>query len=145
MKKLLIFLILFLLSATVSNSLEVKRTPEGEQVVLDEYRALTVFQDEAIGVDDIICAYLDSSNLEKEGFNSMEWYYLRSVEAAGVTIELDKLDLKIPSFAGTNEDVSTFTVPIKGKTEKTGTFKIHGINIVITVSSDGKLSAKIVE
>jgi len=84
-------------------------------------------------------------DLEKEGFNTMEWYYLRSVDDDRITIEVDKLDLKLPSYAGTNEDISTFTVPIRGGTEKTGVFKVHGITIGITMSDDGTISAKIIE
>ncbi|MDP8299773.1 MAG: hypothetical protein P9L88_07745 [Candidatus Tantalella remota] len=145
MKKLLLIILLFSVCATISAAYEVKRTPEGEQVVLDEYRALTVFRDEAIGVDDIICAYLDSSHLEKEGFNIAEWYYLREMDENDVTIALEKLNLRLPSFAGANEDVSTFTVPVRGKTEKTGVFRVHGITVSITVSDNGNLSAKIAE
>jgi len=132
----------FAVQNAFSADYKVMTNEEGQQAMIDEYRAVTIFLDEPVKMDGIIASYLDSSELESKGYNSAEWYYLKSIGENSLTVEVDSRRLKLPSFVATDRKRSTFSIQLKGTS---GSFTIHGVKISVTVTSPGTVTPKIEE
>lgn len=145
MTKKILFTIIFcglIAPFAFSAGYKVMTNEEGQQAMIDEYRAVTIFLDEPVKMDGIIASYLDSSELESKGYNAAEWYYLKGIGENSLTIEVDSRRLKLPSFVATDRKRSTFSIPLKGTS---GSFTIHGVKISVTITSPGTVTPKIEE
>ncbi|MEA3489376.1 MAG: hypothetical protein U9R44_03415 [Candidatus Omnitrophota bacterium] len=144
MKKIISILLISLIPVSAFAQYKVITSDEGQQVVLDDNRRLTVFMDEPIDIGDPICVYLDTSELDTRGYDKVEWYYLREYGLNEVLIQMKSSELRLPTFVNVNEKVSILSVPLTADPKRSGTFIVHGVEIKVTIEQSGHISAEIV-
>ncbi|MBD3425799.1 MAG: hypothetical protein GF409_01050 [Candidatus Omnitrophica bacterium] len=146
MKKITILLVFCLFVAASSYAqVEIIKTEEGDQAIISENKRLTVFKDSPISEGDYICVYLDSSLLEEEGYNIIEYYILNKIDKHYVTVGMTKAKIQLPLYLITDEEYSESSVPLGGFTVSTGTFLARGIKIKITVTDAEHITAEILD
>lgn len=115
----------------------------GQQAVLSDTRNVTVFRDTPITAGGQIGAYFDSSALETEGIDRIEWYYLKRIGYKEVVLETLKYDLKLPSYVSENEKRSETTVKLPDSGGLSGIFVTHDVKIRVTVTDASHVQAEI--
>jgi hypothetical protein len=117
----------------------------GQQAILSDRSAVTVFRDTTIKIGGQIGAYIDSAELETKGYDKVEWYYLKGIGIKAVVIETFKYDLKLPAYISENEERSLETVKLTENGGLSGIFVTHGVNIRVTVKDASHAEVEIVE
>lgn len=146
MKKMIFAAILHVLLSTTSQAFadhKLLTSDEGQQVVFDDTRTMTIFRDSPIGVGEQLGGYFDSSCLESKGYDKLEWYYLKSIGSGAVEIETLSYDLRLPSYVSDNERRESQTVKLSGGLS--GTFTVHDVNMTVTLTDPGHITVKITE
>jgi hypothetical protein len=115
---------------------------EGQQVIFSPEKRLTVFSDQPVAPGDPICVFLDSSFLDSEGYNLLEWYYLKRIDKHYLEIRISKARLLLPAYMIRNETSETLSVPLSGLTTSVGSFEVHDVKLRITVGDEGKARVK---
>lgn len=145
MKRTVLIILLCMFATTAFAKVEVIKTDEGEQAILGENERLTVFKDSPIAEGDYICIYLDSSQLDSEGHNKLEWYSLDKIDKHYVKIGITTAKIRLPSYIIEDEEISEISVPLGGFTVPAGTFSAKGVKIRITVTDPEHISAEIMD
>lgn len=139
-----VFCAISLAAAPAFADYKVLNSEEGQQVVFSDTKTLTIFRDSPIGVDAQLGGYFDSSDLETKGYDKLEWYSLKNAGTDSVEIETLKYDLRLPAYVSENEERSSVLVKLSGDTPS-GIFRVHDINILITLTDTGHITVEIPE
>ncbi|MBD3296193.1 MAG: hypothetical protein GF392_02355 [Candidatus Omnitrophica bacterium] len=147
LKRILLICLLFSippLMSAVPLEPEMVDSDEGQQVIFTPEKRLTVFSDQAVTVGHPVCVYLDSSLLESEGYNLLEWYYLEKIDKHYLEIRISKARLLLPAYILRDETSRIVSVPLSGLTTSVGTYRVHGVKIRITVEDEEKAGVEAV-
>lgn len=128
MKILSTVILLLLFSASACAAYDIIDSNEGQQVVFDENRRLTVFSDEELRLDDPICVYMDSTMLKKEKYDVLEWNFVDKIEENSVTIRTNTYRLLLPSYITEDDKISFKNIHLTGS-PPSGKFETRGIKI----------------